>query len=107
MRPSSSSLIGSKLDAARPTVVLEREEPASGKQMKPIRVGSRVRIADRVILHAALHSPHERRPEPAQMVWAGRDASVTGYRRGAGNRSLYVLRGTPALWAEEWDRIPS
>jgi hypothetical protein len=36
------------------------------------------------------------------MVWAGRDASVTGYQRGAGNRSLYALKDAPGLWPEEW-----
>jgi hypothetical protein len=36
------------------------------------------------------------------MVWAGRDTSVTGYQRGAGNCSLYALKGAPGLWTEEW-----
>jgi hypothetical protein len=60
------------------------EETARRKQMKRIHVGSRVRIAEGTILNAALRWPAERRPEPGQMVWAGRDASVTGYQRGAG-----------------------
>ena len=72
------------------------------KQMKRIHVGSRVRIADGMILNAALRSPAERRPEPGQMVWAGRDASVTGYQRDAGNRWLYALKDAPGLWPEEW-----
>ena len=123
-RPSSSSLIGSKHDAA-PTVVfvdanpfqrgrneadlrrvgydtITRAAPGSGKRMKRMHVGSRVRIADRAILHTALHSPPEHRPEPAQMAWAGRKASVTGYRRGSEDRSLYALKGAPGLWLEEW-----
>jgi hypothetical protein len=70
--------------------------------MKHIHVGSRVRIADGTILHAALRGPTERRPEPGQMLWAGRDASVTGYQRGTGNRSLYALKDAPGLWPEEW-----
>jgi hypothetical protein len=36
------------------------------------------------------------------MLWAGRDASVTGYQRGADNRSLYALKDAPGLWPEEW-----
>jgi hypothetical protein len=70
--------------------------------MTRIHVGSRVRIADGTILDAALRRSVEHRPEPGQMVWAGRNASVTGYRRGAGNRSLYALKGAPGLWPEEW-----
>jgi len=73
-----------------------------GKQMKRIHIGSRVRIADGTILDAALRSPTEHRPEPGQMVWAGRDANVTGYRRGVGNRPLYALKDAPGLWPEEW-----
>jgi hypothetical protein len=70
--------------------------------MKRIQVGSRVRIADGTILNAALRWSAERRPEPGQMLWAGRHASVTGYRRGAGNTSLYALKDAPGFWAEEW-----
>jgi len=70
--------------------------------MKRIQVGSRVRIADGATLRAALGGPAERRPEPGQMLWAGRNANVTGYRRGAGNRSLYALKEAPGLWSEEW-----
>jgi hypothetical protein len=70
--------------------------------MKPIHVGSRVRIASPTILAAALRSPAEGRPEPGQMLWAGRNASVTGYRRGLENRSLYKLDDAPGLWPEEW-----
>ncbi len=70
--------------------------------MKQIHVGSRVRIADGTVLEAALRGPAERRPEPEQMLWAGRDASVTGYQRGAGSRSLYTLKDVPGLWPEEW-----
>jgi len=36
------------------------------------------------------------------MVRAGRCEHVTGYRRGAGSRSLYVLRDAPGLWPEDW-----
>jgi hypothetical protein len=36
------------------------------------------------------------------MLWAGRDTSVAGYQRGAGNRSLYALKDAPGLWREEW-----
>ena len=70
--------------------------------MKRIRVGSRVRIAAAASPHAAPGCPAERRPEPGQMVWAGRDTSVTGYQRGSGDRSLYALKGAPGLWPEEW-----
>jgi hypothetical protein len=69
---------------------------------KRIQIGSRVRIADAPTLGAALHLPPERRPEPGQMACAGRRESVTGYRRGAGNRPLYVLKESPGLWPEEW-----
>ncbi len=55
-----------------------------------------------MVLNAALRGPAERRPEPGQMVWAGWVASVTGYRRDAGNRSLYALKDAPGLWPEEW-----
>jgi hypothetical protein len=70
--------------------------------MKRIHVGSRVRIADGTILNAALRGPAEFRPEPGQMLWAGRDASVTRYQRGGGNASLYALKDAPGLWSEEW-----
>jgi hypothetical protein len=70
--------------------------------MKQIHVGSRVRIAAATILDAVLRCPPNRRPEPGQMVCAGRDTSVTGYQRGAGDRSLYALKGAPGLWSEEW-----
>jgi hypothetical protein len=36
------------------------------------------------------------------MLWAGREASVTGYRRSPDDRSLYALKGAPGLWLEEW-----
>lgn len=36
------------------------------------------------------------------MVWAGRDTSVAGYRRGPGSRPLYALKDAPGLWPEEW-----
>ena len=67
-----------------------------------IHVGSRVRIADRATLNAALRLPADLRPEPGQMLWAGRETSVTGYRRGLEDRSLYVLKGAPGFWLEEW-----
>jgi hypothetical protein len=70
--------------------------------MKRIRIGSRVRVTDGMALAAALRGPVEHRPEPGQMGWAGRDASVTGYRRGAGNGSLYALRDAPGLWLADW-----
>jgi hypothetical protein len=70
--------------------------------MKPIHVGSRVRIVGGAILGAALRGPAGTRPEPGQMVWAGRGEHVTGYRRGVGSRSLYVLGDAPGLWAEDW-----
>jgi hypothetical protein len=70
--------------------------------MKRIHVGSRVRIADTAILEAALRWSAPYRPEPGQMVSSGRDTSVTGYHRGAGNRSLYALKGAPGLWPEGW-----
>jgi hypothetical protein len=75
----------------------------SDSQMR-ISVGSRVRIADAAVLGAALLSPSERRPEPGQMVCAGRDTHVAGYRRGDGDglRSMYALKDVPGLWSEEW-----
>jgi hypothetical protein len=36
------------------------------------------------------------------MLWAGRKASVIGYRRAPENRSLYTLKDAPGLWPEEW-----
>ena len=71
-------------------------------EMKQIHVGSRVRIADGAILNAALRLPADFRPEPGQMLWAGLEASVTGYRRGPEDRSLYALNGAPGLWLEDW-----
>ena len=70
--------------------------------MKQVHIGSRVRIADTKILVAALRRPAERHPEPAQMLWAGRSTSVTGYRRGTSDASLYDLKDAPGLWPEEW-----
>jgi hypothetical protein len=70
--------------------------------MKPIHIHSRVRVADGPLLAEALRAPADRRPEPGQMLWAGRHACVTGYRRSAEDRPLYLLEGAPGLWAEEW-----
>jgi hypothetical protein len=71
--------------------------------MKRIHIGSRVRIAGEAALLAALHQLMERQPEPGQMLCAGQDANVTGYRRSPkGDRSLYALEGAPGLWPEEW-----
>jgi hypothetical protein len=70
--------------------------------MRRIDLGSSVRIADGAALLAALRWPADLRPEPGQMLWAGRKASVTGYRRRAEGRSLYALKDAPGLWAEEW-----
>ena len=70
--------------------------------MKPIHILSRVRIAGRAALEAALREPADRRPEPDQMLWAGRQACVAGYRSSAEDSSSYVLEGAPGLWAEEW-----
>ena len=78
------------------------EEATIRKPMKQIHVGSRVRIADGAILNAALRWRADLRPEPGQMLWAGREAGVTGYRRGSEDRSLYALKGAPGLWSEEW-----
>jgi len=36
------------------------------------------------------------------MLWAGREASVNGYRQGPDDRRLYALKGLPGLWLEEW-----
>ena len=70
--------------------------------MKRIHIGSRVRIADGAILGAALHWHADLRPEPRQMAWAGRKATVTGYRRGSEDCAFYALKGAPGLWLEEW-----
>jgi len=69
--------------------------------MKRIHLGSRVRIAG-AALQGALRSPKDLRPDPGQMLWASRQARVTGYRRGPEDRSLYTLEGAPGLWQEEW-----
>lgn len=50
----------------------------------------------------ALRGPTDRRPEPAQMLWADRKARVVGYRRGPEGRSLFTLEHAPGLWPEEW-----
>ena len=68
--------------------------------MKPIYIHSRVRVAG-AVLQTALRGPADRRPEPDQMLWAGRQACVAGYRRSAVDRTSYVLEGAPGLWAEE------
>lgn len=70
--------------------------------MKSESISARVRVADRAILLAALRGPAALRPEPGQMLWAGRKASITGYRRRREGRSLYVLKDAPGLWPEEW-----
>ena len=66
--------------------------------MKQIHVGSRVRIAGAVALHAA----KDLRPEPGQLLWAGRQTSVTRYQRSPDDRPLYALKGAPGLWFEDW-----
>ena len=70
--------------------------------MTRINLGSCVRIADGAVLLAALRSPTDLRPDPGQMLWASRKASVTGYRRRPEGRSLYALKDAPGLWPEEW-----
>jgi hypothetical protein len=70
--------------------------------MKRIHIHSRVRVADAAVLAAALRGPADRRPEPGQMLWASRQACVTGYRRSSEGRPSYVLEGAPGLFAEEW-----
>jgi hypothetical protein len=70
--------------------------------MKRIHVGSRVRVADRTTLETSLRGLAERRPEPGQMLWAGRTARVTGYRRDSEDRSLYTLEAASGLWSKEW-----
>jgi len=72
--------------------------PATPTAKKPISIGSRVRIAGGAALHAAMAI----RPEPGQMLWAGRETSVTGYRLSPDHLSLYALKGVPGLWLEEW-----
>jgi len=66
--------------------------------MKQIFIGSRICIAGETVLHAAKGL----RPEPGQMLWAGREANVTGYRRSPDDRPLYALKGAPGFWLEEW-----
>ena len=78
------------------------EEPTPPKPTKRIQIGSRVRIANGTILGKALRARADLRPEPGQMVCAGRKATVRGYRRGCDDRSLYALEGAPGLWSEEW-----
>ena len=76
--------------------------PSTPTATKPIYLGSRVRIAGEAALLEALHRP-ELRPGPGQMLCAGQDTSVTGYRRShEDDRSLYALKGAPGLWLEEW-----
>lgn len=70
--------------------------------MKPIHLRSRVRVAGAAALATALSGPAGRRPEPGQMLWAGRLACVTGYRRSSDDRPSYLLEGAPGLWAEDW-----
>ena len=70
--------------------------------MKRIQVGSRVRIAAPAIMTAALGLLADRRPEPGQMVLAGRADRVTSYRRDSHDRSMYGLQDAPGLWPEEW-----
>ena len=66
--------------------------------MRLIHIGSRVRIAGGSALRAESDLP-----EPGQMLWAGREADVIGYRYGARGHPLYALRGAPGLWwREEW-----
>ena len=77
------------------------EDAALRMAMKRIHLGSRVRITG-AALQAALRMPRDLRPEPGQMIWAGRQASVTGYRRSPEDRSLYTLEGAPGLWQEDW-----
>jgi hypothetical protein len=70
--------------------------------MNPIHVGAQVRIASWAVLNAALRRLTELRPEPNQMLYAGRRAEVTGYRRGLADHALYELRDAPGLWKEDW-----
>lgn len=67
--------------------------------MKLLQIGSRVRVAGGAAL---LHAAKDFRAEPGQMLWAGREVIVTGYRRSPDDRPLYALKGAPGLWLEEW-----
>ena len=70
--------------------------------MKRIHVGARVRVVGTEALREALRGSVDRRPEPAQMLWADRRSSVVGFQRGDGGRSLFTLADAPGLWPEEW-----
>jgi hypothetical protein len=70
--------------------------------MSPIHLGARVRIASWAVLNAALRRLDDLRPEPGQMLCAGRLAQVTGFRRGRAGRPLYELGDAPGLWTEDW-----
>ena len=70
-----------------------------GVATKRFQIGSRVRIAAGAALFDAAVGFQ---PEPGQMLWAGRESIVTGYRRSADDRPLFALRGAPGFWSEEW-----
>jgi len=70
-----------------------------GVATKRFQIGSRVRIAAGTAL---LDVAKVFRPEPGQMVWAGRESIVIGYRRSVDDRPLFALRGAPGFWSEEW-----
>jgi hypothetical protein len=86
-------------------IMLEKECAEHGtarRAPKRIQLGARVRVADAALLAGALRGPAALRPEPGQMLWSGRTASVTGYRLGADGRPRYMLSGAPGLWLGEW-----
>lgn len=72
------------------------------RSTEPIHVGSSIRIADAARLGAALRGNTAQRPEPGQMLCAGKLDSVARYVRGPSGRPSYALRDAPGFWLEEW-----
>jgi hypothetical protein len=88
--------------SARAVLRDDGADAAGWSPPKRIQLGTRVRVADAAALAAALRGPAALRPEPGQMLWAGRTGRVTGYRLGPEGRPRYMLAGAPGLWLEEW-----
>jgi len=67
-------------------------------------LGAWVRVAERPALEAAVRDPDPAsRPQPRQLLAAGRPARVVGVRLDRGE-PRYTLEGQPGLWRPGWLR---
>jgi len=70
----------------------------------PLGLGAWVRVAERPVLEAAVRDPDpSSRPQPRQILAAGRPARVVAVRLDRGE-PRYALEAQPGLWRPGWLR---